>query len=108
VYGVSAYTMSRRAREIGIRIALGARPASVVSLALRETVAPVTAGVVVGCAVALVLARAASTLLYDVTPGDPVTFVIAPLMLAAIAIAAAWLPARRASRLDPASVLRQD
>jgi putative ABC transport system permease protein len=108
VYGVSAYTMSRRAREIGIRIALGARPSSVVSLALRDTVAPVTAGVSVGCAVAFGLGRAASTLLYDVTPGDPVTFVIAPLMLAAIAIAAAWLPARRASRLDPASVLRQD
>jgi len=108
VYGVSAYTMSRRAREIGIRIALGARPSSVVSLALRETVAPVTAGVGVGCAVAFGLGHAASTLLYDVTPGDPVTFVIAPLTLAAIATAAAWLPARRASRLDPASVLRQD
>ena len=106
VYGVSAYTTSRRAREIGIRVALGARPSQVVSLALRETLAPILAGLAVGCGVALALARLAASLLYEVGPGDPITFVAAPVALGLIALAAAWLPARRASRIDPAGVLR--
>ena len=106
VYGVSAYAMSRRAREIGIRVALGARPAQVVSLALGETLLPIVAGVGVGCAVALALGQLAGSLLYGVGPSDPVTFVGAPLGLGLIAIAAAWWPARRASRIDPAVVLR--
>jgi len=106
VYGVSAYAMSRRTREIGIRVALGAQPSQVVSLALSETLAPVVGGVAAGCAVALALAHLARSLLYGVGPDDPATFVAAPIVLVLIAIAAAWLPARRASRIDPAIVLR--
>jgi putative ABC transport system permease protein len=106
VYGVSAYTMSRRTREIGIRVALGAQPSQVVSLALRETLAPIIGGVAAGCAVALALAHLARSLLYGVGPDDPTTFIAAPVVLVLIAIAAAWLPARRASRIDPAVVLR--
>jgi putative ABC transport system permease protein len=106
VYGVSAYTMSRRTREIGIRVALGARPSQVVSLALHETLAPILGGLAAGCGVALALARLAASLLYGVGPGDPITFVAAPVALGLIAFAAAWLPARRASRIDPAVVLR--
>jgi predicted permease len=106
VYGVSAYNTSRRTREIGIRVALGARPSQVVSLALRETLAPILCGLAVGCGVAFALARLAASLLYGVGPGDPITFVAAPVALGVIALAAAWLPARRASRIDPAVVLR--
>jgi ABC-type antimicrobial peptide transport system permease subunit len=106
VYGVSAYATSRRTREIGIRVALGARPSQVVSLALRETLAPIVAGLAAGCAVALALGQLAGSLLYGVGPNDPMTFVGAPIALAVIAIVAAWLPARRASLIDPAVVLR--
>jgi putative ABC transport system permease protein len=108
VYGVSAYSMSRRTREMGIRVALGARPAQVISLALGEIVAPVVVGVAAGCGLALTLARVVGSLLYGVGPSDPVTFVGAPLALGVIALLAAWLPARRASRVDPAQVLRQE
>lgn len=108
VYGVSAYSMSRRTREMGIRVALGARPAQVISLALREIVSPVTLGVAAGCALALAMARIAGSLLYGVGPADPVTFIGAPLALGVVAFVAAWLPARRASRIDPAQVLRQE
>jgi predicted permease len=108
VYGVSAYSMSRRTREMGIRVALGARPAQVISLAIREIVPPVALGVAAGCGLALALARVAGSLLYGVGPSDPVTFVGAPLALGVIAFVAAWLPARRASRIDPAQVLRQE
>jgi predicted permease len=108
VYGVSAYSMSRRTREMSIRVALGARPAQVISLALREVVTPVAGGVAAGCGLALALARVVASLLYGVGPSDPVTFVGAPLALGAIALLAAWLPARRASRVDPAQVLRQE
>ena len=106
VYGVSAYAMSRRTREIGIRVALGARPSQVVSLALRETLAPIVAGVAAGCGAALALGQLAGSLLYGVGPTDPITFVSASVGLGLTAIAAAWLPARRASRIDPAVVLR--
>jgi putative ABC transport system permease protein len=106
VYGVSAYATSRRTREIGIRVALGARPSQVVSLALRETLAPILTGLAAGCAVALALGQLAGSLLYGVSPNDLMTFVGAPIALAVIAIMAAWLPARRASRIDPAVVLR--
>ena len=106
VYGVSAYAMSRRTREIGIRVALGARPSQVVSLALRETLPPIVMGVAAGCGAALALAQLAGSLLYGVGPTDPVTFMSASTALGLIAIAAAWLPARRASRIDPAVVLK--
>ena len=107
VYGVSAYVMGRRTREIGIRMALGARPAQVRRLALADTLAPVAAGIVAGCAGALALGRLIEGLLYDVQPDDPVSFGGAVLTLGVVAMAAGWIPARRASRLDPNSVLRE-
>jgi ABC-type antimicrobial peptide transport system permease subunit len=106
IYGVMAYLVAQRTREIGIRVALGARPSQVVSLALRETLAPILTGLAAGCAVALALGQLAGSLLYGVSPNDLMTFVGAPIALAVIAIMAAWLPARRASRIDPAVVLR--
>jgi putative ABC transport system permease protein len=108
VYGVSAYSMSRRTREMGIRVALGARPVQVISLAIRELVPTVAVGVAAGCGLALALARLADSLLYGVGPSDPATFVGAPLALGIVALVAAWLPARRASRIDPAQVLRRE
>jgi len=80
----------------------------VISLAIREIVSPVALGVAAGCGLALAMARVAGSLLYGVGPSDPVTFIGAPLALGVIAFCAAWLPARRASRIDPAQVLRQE
>ena len=108
IYSIMSYTASERVHELGIRVALGASPAQVIALAVREIVPPVALGVAAGCGLALVLARVAGSLLYGVAPSDPVTFVGAPLALGFIAFVAAWLPARRASRIDPAQVLRQE
>jgi predicted permease len=108
VYGVSAYVMARRTREIGIRMALGARPAQVRRLALTDTLGPVAAGMTAGSAGALALGRLIGGLLYDVPANDPVSFGSAVLTLALVAMAAGWIPARRASRLDPNTVLRED
>jgi putative ABC transport system permease protein len=108
VYGVSTYAMRRRTREIGIRIALGARPGHVSSLVAREMAAPVAGGVLAGCLLALALSRVIASLLYGVEPRDPATYVATALALAALATAAAWVPARRASRVDPLRSIREE
>ncbi len=108
IYGLTAYVVSRRTREIGIRMALGAQSADVVRLAVSETVLPVAAGVLAGCAASLALARVAVSLLYGVTPSDPETFGAAVTVLAAVALAAGWIPSRRATRIDPVTALRED
>ena len=108
LYGVGAYAMSRRTREIGIRMALGARPGQVMRLAFAETLGPVLVGLAAGTAGALILARVGRTLLFGIGPGDPLTFVGGALILAASALAAGWLPARRASRIDPLTALREE
>jgi putative ABC transport system permease protein len=108
LYGVGAYAMSRRTREIGIRMALGARPGQVMRLAFAETLGPVLVGLAVGTAAALIVARLGRNLLYGIGPGDPVTFAGGALILAASALAAGWLPARRASRIDPLTALREE
>jgi putative ABC transport system permease protein len=107
LYGVTAYAVSRRRTEIGIRLALGARPGGVVRLVLRRVALLVGAGVVVGGVASLWAARFAGSLLYGLQPRDPVTLAAAAAVLAGVGALAGWLPARRASRIDPARVLRE-
>ena len=106
VYGVIAYSVSQRTHEIGIRLALGARPSDVRRLLLREGARLALAGVALGTAGSLLLTRAMSSLLFGIGPRDPVTFGAIPLFLALVAVAASDFPARRASRLDPVAALR--
>ena len=108
VYAVVAYSVARRTREFGVRVALGATAHSVVVLALVEALRPVAVGSAVGLALAASLSRITQTFLYDVSPLDPLALGGAVLVLIAVATAAAWIPARRASRLDPVTALRRD
>jgi putative ABC transport system permease protein len=107
LYGVTSYAVSRRRTEIGIRMALGAAPAGVIRLVLRRVVMLVGLGVVLGSAVSLWAAHLVSTLLFGLQPRDPMTLAGAVAVLGAIGAIAGWLPARRASRIDPARVLRE-
>ena len=106
IYGVLAHTVAQRSREIGIRMALGARTQDVLVLVLRQGMTLVLIGMAVGLAGAFALARLLSGLLFGVTPTDTVTFTVVPLVLAAVALAACYLPARRAARVDPMRALR--
>jgi predicted permease len=108
IYGMLAYAVSQRTQEIGVRIALGAHAASVVRMVLASGMALTGAGVALGLLAALALARLLSGLLYGVTPADPVTFLTVPLLLAAVALLASYLPARRATSVDPMQLLRSD
>jgi putative ABC transport system permease protein len=106
IYGVMSYTVSRRANEIGIRMALGARPADVRWLIVRQGMVVVLGGTVVGLGGALGLTHLMSSLLYGVGASDPATFLAVSLLLGAVALAASYLPARRATRIDPLTALR--
>jgi len=108
VYGVIAYGISRRTREIGIRVALGARRGDVLALVVREGVALAVVGVALGVAGAWMLRRVVASLLYGVAPSDPTTFVAAALALLVVALAATLLPARQALRVDPARTMRAE
>jgi putative ABC transport system permease protein len=108
LYGVKSYIVSQRTREIGIRMALGARPADVLAMMLREGAALAAVGVALGLPLAALLGFGLSSLLYDVKPLDPVVFVTAPAVLAMAALFATWLPARRATRVTPLTALRAD
>jgi putative ABC transport system permease protein len=108
IYGVIAYSASQRTREIGVRMALGARPADVLALILRQSGLLVLAGVVLGLAAALALTRLMETLVFDVKPSDPMTYVLTPLVLLSVAFLASYLPARRAARVDPMEALRYE
>jgi predicted permease len=108
VYGVLSYAMARRRREMGIRIALGARAAQVRGLVLGAGLRLAAAGVVLGLAGAAAASRVVSALLYEVSGTDPLTFGAAALVLLGAAVAASYLPARRATRVDPAEVLRSE
>jgi len=106
VYGVMSYMVAERTREIGIRLALGAGPRRVVNLVLRRCLVLTVTGISIGVAAALALTRVMSGLLYDISPTDAATFVAAGLILGVVAVAAAVVPARRATRVDPISALR--
>jgi predicted permease len=108
LYGVKSYIVSQRTREIGIRMALGARPGDVMTMMLKEGAALAAAGVALGLPLAALLGFAVSSMLYDVKPLDPVVFVSAPAALAMAALFATWLPARRATRVTPLTALRAD
>ncbi|MEW5928798.1 MAG: ABC transporter permease [Gemmatimonadota bacterium] len=108
VYGVMAYTVGQRTREIGIRMALGARAPDVVGMVVREGALLAAAGIGVGLLGAWGVTRLMRSTLYGVGPGDPVAFLAVPLLLAAVAVLASWLPARHAARVDPATALRSD
>jgi putative ABC transport system permease protein len=108
VFGVQAYMVERRRHELGIRLALGAQAADVVGLVARETLPMVCAGLVIGVMIALGLTRFLRSMLYEVAPGDPVTFAGVVGLLGAIAVAAALMPLRRALRVDPVIALRNE
>jgi predicted permease len=108
VYGVVSYAVARRTREIGVRVALGAGRPAVVRAVLGEGLGYALAGVGAGLAAAAVLTRAMRSLVYGVSPTDPLTFGGLALLLVAVAAAASWLPARRAARLDPVAALRAE
>jgi putative ABC transport system permease protein len=108
VYGVLSFSVSNRSREIGIRRALGAQESGVVKLIVRQGMVVTASGIAVGLAGALALSRVMSDMVFEISSADPLTFVMVPLGLFAIAGAACFLPARRASRLDPLLVLREE
>jgi putative ABC transport system permease protein len=108
LYGVVAYGMARRSREIGIRIALGARRRAVLWMALRDALALVSAGLLLGLPFAWAAARAVSSVLFGVKPADALTFGGTAAVLLAVGLGAAFAPARRAASIDPVQVLRHE
>ncbi len=108
LYGVLGYLVQRRTAEIGVRMALGATAAQVQRMVVGASLRLVLAGLLVGTALALALSRYLVSLLYEVQPTEPVTYVAAALLLAGVALAASWLPAYRAARVDPVQALRTE
>jgi putative ABC transport system permease protein len=108
IFGVLSYAVAQRTREIGIRMALGARERTVVALVVRHAMILASAGVLIGVGAAFFLSRTLSTLLYDTTPRDPVTFTSVAGLLLFVALFASYVPARRATRVDPIVALRTE
>jgi ABC-type antimicrobial peptide transport system permease subunit len=108
LYGVKAYSVARRTREIGIRMALGAQPGTVLRMIMREGSIMLFSGIVIGLLLAAGTGKILSGMLYEVGALDPVAFTFAPLTLAIAALFATWLPARRATRISPMAALRTE
>ena len=106
IYGLLSYTVAQRRREIGVRMALGAQRGDILALVVRQGAALVAAGAVVGLLAAFASSRVMESFLYGITTDDRLTFVAAPLVLIVVALVACWLPARRATRIDPMDALR--
>jgi putative ABC transport system permease protein len=108
IYGVVAFAVSRRIREIGIRMALGADHRAVMRMMLRQAIRPVAIGALIGMAGCAAVSRILSGMLFGVSAHDPAAFIGVPLFLLAIALAASYIPARRATKIDPVAALRCD
>jgi predicted permease len=108
LYGVMSFAVARRTREIGIRMAMGARPAAVLRLVLRRGMALTFTALALGWPAAWMLAKLSSSFLYGIKPHDAVTFTLVPAMLVLVALNAAWIPARRAASVNPAQALRME
>ncbi len=108
LYGVATYHVTARTREIGIRMAVGAQPAEVMRMVLRQELILTLAGIAIGLGVSAVLTRAIGRMLYGVSPTDPSTYVAAALLWVAVSLAACYLPARRAAHVDPTLALRHE
>ena len=106
LYGVISYSTSQRTREIGIRVALGADPASLVRMVLREGLSAAAIGLAAGATAALAMTPYLRSVIYGVGPRDPVTLFAVGTLLLAIAAAASWIPARRAAHVEPSVALR--
>jgi putative ABC transport system permease protein len=108
IYGLIAYVVRERRRELGIRLALGAQPMQVVALALKGGVVAVGSGVIAGVGIALVGSRVLRGLLYGIAPTDVNTYIMACAVLIAITVVAAWIPGCQAARVDPMVALRNE
>jgi predicted permease len=108
LYGVMAYAVTRRTREIGVRIALGATPAKILSLVLKQGARVTAVGVVIGVVGSFLLTRAIRSLLFGLSSTDPLTFLGVAILLVLVALLACWVPARRAAKIDPMVALRYE
>jgi predicted permease len=108
LYGILSYAVARRTREIGVRMALGAQRYDVLSAVIRQGMLLTLLGCLLGVVLAVALTRVVSSLLYGITPTDPLTFLATVLLLGTVALLSCWLPARRAARIDPMEALRYE
>jgi putative ABC transport system permease protein len=108
IYGVLSYAVNERTREMGIRLALGARPRDLHGLVVGQGLTLTLTGLVIGLGASFLLTRLISKLLYGVSATDPLTFVVIPLLLTGVALLACWIPARRATRVNPLVALRYE
>jgi putative ABC transport system permease protein len=108
IYGVISYSVRQRTREMGIRIALGAQSGSLLGLVLRQAVVLAMTGAACGVVGSLLLMRLLASQLFEIKPGDPATLIGAALLMMIVALAAAWIPARRATKVDPMIALRHE
>jgi putative ABC transport system permease protein len=106
IYGVMAFVVSQRAQEFGIRLALGAKPRDILGLAFRPGLILTATGTIVGLGASIAVTRLMSSLLFGVSASDPITFVIVPLLLGIVTLAACFIPARRATRVSPMEALK--